>query len=363
MNICLSENIRLLRKQRSMLQEQLAEALGVSIAAVSKWERGAATPDLNYIIDMANLFGVSIDALIGFRMQGGTADGLEERISMLQRSKDYTAAAAEAEKALIRYPNDFRIVYRCAEMYQLRGIETGDAASTENAVALYDRAIELLPQNDNPDISEVLIRMETAQCLLTLGKEDEGLDMLRQCNTYGVNNALIGYTLALSKAHDPKEAAPYLSSAFTNCLQTLVHTLCGYANLFMRQGHSDAALDALLWLVRYLESLKTDGEKTCYVDKLLAPFYAECARITGQNSMSEESAAYLRRAYELAVRFDADPTFSMHNLRFCAGDTKDATAFDSMGHSALSAVENQLRGESCTAEILQAWEALRQSKS
>lgn len=42
MKINLSENIRNLRKQRNMLQEQLAEALGVSIGAVSKWERGVS---------------------------------------------------------------------------------------------------------------------------------------------------------------------------------------------------------------------------------------------------------------------------------------------------------------------------------
>lgn len=42
MKILISENIRNMRKQRGMMQEQLAEALGVSVAAVSKWERGVS---------------------------------------------------------------------------------------------------------------------------------------------------------------------------------------------------------------------------------------------------------------------------------------------------------------------------------
>ena len=40
MNLRLSENIAGLRKRHAMTQEQLAEALGVTFAAVSKWERG-----------------------------------------------------------------------------------------------------------------------------------------------------------------------------------------------------------------------------------------------------------------------------------------------------------------------------------
>lgn len=42
MKILIAENIRNMRKQRGMMQEQLAEALGVSVAAVSKWERGVS---------------------------------------------------------------------------------------------------------------------------------------------------------------------------------------------------------------------------------------------------------------------------------------------------------------------------------
>ena len=59
MRLSLSENIGALRRAAGMTQERLAEALGVSFAAVSKWERGAATPELGLIADMAELFDVS----------------------------------------------------------------------------------------------------------------------------------------------------------------------------------------------------------------------------------------------------------------------------------------------------------------
>ena len=63
MKLQISENIRTLRKQHGLMQEGLAEALGVSTAAVSKWERGTATPELGFIAQMAEIFEVSIDVL------------------------------------------------------------------------------------------------------------------------------------------------------------------------------------------------------------------------------------------------------------------------------------------------------------
>lgn len=55
MQLSLSQNLIRLRKQRAITQEQLAEAMGVSFAAVSKWERGAATPELTTIAELQTI--------------------------------------------------------------------------------------------------------------------------------------------------------------------------------------------------------------------------------------------------------------------------------------------------------------------
>lgn len=358
MNHHLPQNIRALRRQQGMMQEQLAEALGVSVGAVSKWERGAATPDLGYILEMADLFSVSMDALVGYEAQSGTVDALEARIHALQRQKDYAAAITEAEKALIRYPNDFRIVYRCAAAYQTKGLETGDMPSSEKAVALFSRCIPLLSQNTNPAISEPLLRKEIAQCLLAMDRESEGIEILKAHNPCGINNSLIGYTLASSKRCTPEEAADYLVRAYADCMESLIRTMCGYANMYERQHDNAAALDALLWLIHYLESLKTQADAVCYVDKLLAPFYAECAYLCGQNGLTEEARSYLRSAHILAAHFDTNPAYGVKNLRFCIGDTKNATVFDNMGSTAMAAVKNIFMQGNSTPEILQYWEEL-----
>lgn len=60
----LAGNIYRLRTARGMSQEELAAALGVSRQSVSKWETGAATPELDKVAALAALFGVTMDELV-----------------------------------------------------------------------------------------------------------------------------------------------------------------------------------------------------------------------------------------------------------------------------------------------------------
>lgn len=69
MNIVFAENLYDLRKSAKMTQEQLAEKLGVSFQAVSKWENNQAYPDIELLPAIANIFKTDIDALLGYRSQ------------------------------------------------------------------------------------------------------------------------------------------------------------------------------------------------------------------------------------------------------------------------------------------------------
>ena len=66
MNIKLGEKIRTLRKSRNVSQEVLAQYLGVSFQAVSKWENGDNLPDVTLIPAIAIFFDVSTDELFDF---------------------------------------------------------------------------------------------------------------------------------------------------------------------------------------------------------------------------------------------------------------------------------------------------------
>lgn len=64
MKLNLSENLQLLRKKNRLSQEELADKLSISRQAVSKWESGQSTPDLNKLIILAELYNVTVDSLL-----------------------------------------------------------------------------------------------------------------------------------------------------------------------------------------------------------------------------------------------------------------------------------------------------------
>ena len=62
--MALSEKLYELRKKRALSQEQLAEQLGVSRQAISKWESGKAVPETDTLISISKYFDVSLDYLM-----------------------------------------------------------------------------------------------------------------------------------------------------------------------------------------------------------------------------------------------------------------------------------------------------------
>ena len=66
MNLNIGTNIKRLRLEKGLTQEQLAELLCVSTAAVSKWESKNTYPDITLLFPLASIFGVTIDELMGY---------------------------------------------------------------------------------------------------------------------------------------------------------------------------------------------------------------------------------------------------------------------------------------------------------
>lgn len=79
MSIQLGLNLADLRKRHGYSQEALAEKLGISRQAVSKWERGDSTPDTDTLILLAELYNVSLDELIGKEKQADTTKNTSKK--------------------------------------------------------------------------------------------------------------------------------------------------------------------------------------------------------------------------------------------------------------------------------------------
>ena len=97
MNVEIAQRLAELRRERGFSQEGLAEQLGLSRQAVSKWERAESAPDMGNLIALADLYEVTLDELL--RVSPEVADDV--RFESQERAESVeTEAAAAAEAAL-----------------------------------------------------------------------------------------------------------------------------------------------------------------------------------------------------------------------------------------------------------------------
>ena len=197
MQLDLGNNIRQLRRRDKRTQEALAEALGVTSQAVSRWESGGSYPDMNLIPSIANFFGVSIDELFGYTNERTKRiDELVSKIFDMKRQNNgvdhnITECIAVARNALVEFPGNEKLMLALASVLNTAGyVRYGECHlideegygiyDTEKhktyeewreAVPLYEKALELLPNG----VLRNHALMELSQLYLNMGDHEKAM--------------------------------------------------------------------------------------------------------------------------------------------------------------------------------------------
>ena len=347
MKMMLAENIRAFRKERSLTQEQLAEALGVTAGAVYKWEAKLSIPELELIIQMADFFDISVDVLLGYEIKDNRLEVTVNRLQEYRRNKDWDGLA-EVEKALVKYPHSFQIVNASAALYSAFGAESGDKALYRRALELLEQSLLLLPQNKDPQISEETIYGRIAETYLGLDETDKGIELLKAHNAGGQYSHEIGNTLAQN--NHIEEAQKFLSEALLKRISDLIITINGYANVYYYCGDY-ASLQAILdWGTQILLGLRK-ADKPNFFDKICAALLAVLAGSQFLQGQDSEAHVTLIKARELATFYDASPSYDESDIRFVSR-VEGASAHDDLGATAMDGVRNavnQFENEEFTA--------------
>ena len=123
MDLNLGKEIKRLRLQHSVTQEELAEHLGISFQAVSKWETGTTMPDIALLPKISSFFGVRIDELFSVSHE----DELERIDSMLQKKSMTDTNYLYAKRVLDSYlkdnSEDTEAIKRYAKVYLAKSNE------------------------------------------------------------------------------------------------------------------------------------------------------------------------------------------------------------------------------------------------
>ena len=145
MKINIGNNLKRLRKQREITQEDLANFIGVSFQAISKWERNEGYPDITTLPVIANFFGVSLDELVGM-------DEIKNESKLCEIKEKHRELASNGKIAedivLLReavqiFPNDYWLLAELACF--LDGFGDTEEEKTKNrneAIKISERIIE-----------------------------------------------------------------------------------------------------------------------------------------------------------------------------------------------------------------------------
>jgi len=114
MNITISDNLKELRKKRNNTQEDLADFLTISIAAVSKWERGESYPDIELLPRIAVFYDTTVDDLLGVGETRKKQKIREYRQQMgeFYKSGDTLANVELWRNAAKEFPNDNDVMFK-----------------------------------------------------------------------------------------------------------------------------------------------------------------------------------------------------------------------------------------------------------
>lgn len=117
MKINIAKNLKRLRKERNITQEKLAEFIGVSFQAVSKWERDDGYPDITLLPVLANFFGVTTDELIGMN-EIKDKQKLDEILQIWEENRtagNIRKCIDICREGLKSFPNDFRLMMNLSD--------------------------------------------------------------------------------------------------------------------------------------------------------------------------------------------------------------------------------------------------------
>lgn len=325
MQLKLGDKIRELRRRDGRTQEALADALGVTGQAVSRWESGGSYPDVEMIPGIANFFGISIDELFGY--QGDRERKINELLAHVDEldseNGGIDVCLDECIKllrdGLVEFPGNERITLRLACLLSEAGwIRHGERSRwNEEGYSVHDmeyhkecgcwqEAIKLLEHIVATSVDgEILQRAKYELILLyrNFGEYEKSIALaesfpgIRFCRQN-----------VLPYASDGKEHAEYLGEALlamvSQCSEKMIHALMADKSNFESRAALENTVETIKNAIRIYDFVCTDGNYGLY-NASIATRYLYLSEQQWRCGLHDEAFESLERALEHGRAYEA----------------------------------------------------------
>lgn len=258
------------RTRNRFTQEDLAQRLGVSKAAVSKWECGQSMPDIALLPKIASLFSVTLDDLLGYEPVA-SEEVREETRQYLARllAEDLRRACDYAEDRAALYWSDpelLRVValllytklIELAGADELDGVVEPDAEGAQPVAELAERLLRRTLQLDPSSPSADLTLQTLCMLLAFEGRGDQAAELVGKMVAAKPNMAAVTLAGVQMKAGDSDAAVRTLKRQLLCSLleaASCIQALAGFQNLALVDLEQLAALAEGVWLPSGFEAV------------------------------------------------------------------------------------------------------------
>ena len=280
MKLKIGERIKVLRRERDMTQEELAEQLGVTYQSVSRWETCTCYPDLELLPVIAGTFGVTVDHLMGLD----------------------TEAEQKVVAIYMEYPNNYTLLNKLMYALFVAGDETGNIPDWQENIQKYDDEIVSLGERIMKYCPDQNIRLEATARLAfhhcELGRKAQGRAIFESLPPMSLCRENFQWW-----SLEEQEKLPFVRKRIEDAYSALD---AGLFNLCYGDLLSDEEV------VRVFEK-KFQLKKPIYDEHWESSFfynvqnYARMARVYARLGREEDCIVTLQKAAEAAKAFDSRP--------------------------------------------------------
>jgi len=302
-NLNIGNKIAEYRREKGVTQEQLADYVGVSVAAVSKWETNQSYPDITLLPSIADFFEVTIDSLLDYMITDKQEKYKQIRDSIQEPvlNGDYNAVLPVTLEALKKYPNDFELLEITGRMLSSKSwtSETKEQ-DLKDAVYYLERALKCAETKEELKYQRIWIKKSISYVYEYMGDIDTALKKLCEINESGAFDFEIARVKY--KKGEKKEAARLLQVKLWDMAFNFWMVAGKLAQWYEEEGNLEMALESQKLHAQFLSAFTHDVPN--YADEICCHSYFEIAKFAKKLERYDEMWHNLEKAVYHAVRFD-----------------------------------------------------------
>lgn len=311
MNIKIGEKIKQLRQRDGRKQEDLANALGVSPQAISRWEVNGGYPDMEILPAIANYFHVSIDELFGYSKdrEEKLKTILDKAEKALNEQGDMTECVEMLRAAAEEFPSEPQVLIKLGYALSMHGWKKYGARSYttdgsdyahedtdynsknefwQEEVKVFEKVLTMdIPSEDRDVIIDMMVNVYAK-----MGYSDKAKELAKKQNSIVMSRELL-----MCKATAAEERDKCYGEAIITLLTQLKNVMWYSVSTKVSLFTTPTGSELFISLAHLYESIFSDGR--CGTAHLqIRDLYLSAAIHTARQPNTEKAFEYFKKAFE-----------------------------------------------------------------